>query len=355
MKYLVKMITLVFVVFLLNENTAYATGTLDFTLDQIRGKISEEMNSIETFEYESFEKVERVNNDNNNTQVYAFYKNELPSAILIKGSTSNDYLSDLMLQTGKEIEKLLDDDSLVVMTYNSSDSAEKYYTFIADGNISSELLIDIASDINQNSFFNLNRDTIKSLLESFQFNDLYNLALLYNNNNPNDSQSSYIVQKIEPLLTDIEKITIVTDDFTGEKTAYYSDLKSLDSSVHFLPYLKRYTVSVDAGFTIDDWLFSNAILMSIDGEVYDLVETKSSRDVNDDATITEIHKSIPIEKDEIVENLKKAKNVSLRFVGSKGNYDYQLSENELQAWKLLYNLSRVIYDIDNESFRYTLR
>ena len=151
-----------------------------------------------------------------------------------------------------------------------------------------------------------------------------------------------------PVLSEDElKKTIYSrDEISGVALAQYELNRSSDTEawVDISPDGKQFGFTWFGRYLGDDWLFVESLLVNVDGEVYDLPLCYYNNDVFDSGRVYESFSPCPEDlDDELILNIVNGDRVLVRFDGSEGNYDFELTDDEKlsleYALNLFHNLS----------------
>lgn len=203
-------------------------------------------------------------------------------------------------------------------------------------------------DIDPDSFLSKmdNIETLNKLLEKAQFAEIQTIL----NQHKDDKSLDPIrgcLDIILPLLTDT---TTETDSLTGKVTMYYKDIRTVNQKTHFATFYSPIgSVKTIIGFVNDNWLFWDKTYIKVDeNEPLSESTPQPKRDINDDGTITESSEFVANRR--ILEQLKENSKVTVRFEGLEGILDYDLSNDEVQAYKIFKTISDNAIDISNYLF-----
>lgn len=120
-----------------------------------------------------------------------------------------------------------------------------------------------------NDFFDQYDDAseLQRMVRTQEISQFYDLVVDYiENTNPKSSDSAFELKEVmEPIVSDWESFTIVSDSFKDATYVYYGDIKEITDDVHFVP---RYAAGssvpgegfqITMGFYADDWLFFDEV------------------------------------------------------------------------------------------------
>ena len=145
----------------------------------------------------------------------------------------------------------------------------------------------------------------------------------------------------------LKKLDSKHDDMYNATYISPKGIDKISRKIHLAPYLSvegsLKTLYIDLGFQEDDWVFFNAIIFNIDGELT-TVEVKKSDVQKDTIWGDGIYEYIPLSQSKyanifkLVEKIVNGNKVKVRFTGDQYYTDYVITKNEKQGLKDIYEL-----------------
>lgn len=289
--------------------------------------------------------IKTVYNENDDMRLteYTVKGEEMPSIIMISAE-KNDY--DKFVEFGSEIflqSPVWGEDYANV--YEAKGNNTYVFAYIFNDELNP---LSLPLNFNQMKTNDLleNADTrqeIGELIRSHNYSGVVNLAEEYAvEKQPHESDSVHqILALFEPIAIYLDDITVEKDDFDGNETVVYKDLNSINSSNNFFASIKNNSLYYDYGFEKEHWLFFDKTAIKIGDAIYSDSLSKTERDVLGGSLIRETastSKYVTTSLEEILENAKEENSGTIRFSGSKGDLDLELSNDEIKSLYVITNL-----------------
>lgn len=213
-------------------------------------------------------------------------------------------------------------------TYTDADSI-LYNAEMIDGEFTLDPVIDFFSDVER-------QEQYKEMYQSYRYSELIeyvNEYLSSNNVTPLDSAYS-ILDLLTPLTQYADSWNVKFDDFDSTYTLSFKGADKISSKNSIVVNVKKTSLDIKIGFRKKGWLFFNSIELSIDGKraygasvnSYDVTRNVISGSIIEEYCLCSFY-------DDVIESLKDADTVILRFENSESEevYDHTLSQAEKDA------------------------
>lgn len=296
------------------------------------------------FDHETFS-IKTIYNENDDMRLteYTIQGEEMPSIVMISAE-KNDY--DKFVDFGREIflqSPVWGED--FVNVYEAKGNNTYVFAYIFNDELNTPSLPLNFNQMKTDDFLKSAeiRQEIGELIRSHNYSEVVKLAADYaSERKTHESDSVHQIQELfEPIANYMDDITVVTDDFDGNETVVFKELNSINSSNNFFASIKNNSLYYDYGFEKEHWLFFDKTAIKIGDTIYSDSLTKTERDVLSGSLIRETastSKYVTDSLDEILEKAKVENSGTIRFSGSKGDLDLELSNDEIKSLYVITNL-----------------
>ena len=203
------------------------------------------------------------------------------------------------------------------------------------------------------------RDEYRDALNDLDFDALDTLVATYiEDSAPDADDPIYAVADLTAeALEKLGSCSVDRDDIEDVTTIYYSDINKVTSDTHFIPSLRNADLRILVGFTADDWLFFDSVIVSADGEKVESRDYKSyevDTDVLDGGRVREqvLIKYSYGEPDLSV--MDDAESVIIRFKNKETEemIDFDLTAEEREAAVTIYRLWQIREELNDYYLEY---
>ncbi|GIO25297.1 hypothetical protein [Oceanobacillus sp. J11TS1] len=312
--------------------------------------------SLQSFEYENMN-IDVIDSDNSAFRMFVYYvdDSEYASGIVLRNNGNNKDLSQETFDffydsidkgaqdASRQFKRAHDDYYLVGVIFNSEIDIDNPP-------------VDL-SEISGKDFFSNEENVVfyKNALNKAEYKEIYDTASTYVDNNDVSEYDSAneIIEILEPIQDYMEDIEIQYDDFDEVSTIYYKGLNDISSENYIVPFIttEDNTMNLLVGFEKENWLFADDVIFNIDGEretigTFDFdTETLGGRLIREEDIKTNVD-------EELIEEIVEADEVKMRFEGSKGELDYTLTTNDINAIKTLSSFNGIRNELSNLLYRF---
>lgn len=319
----------------------------------------DDYSKIKTYESHNGMTIDVINRENTlHFFVYTFKGEEFPSVVITRTNTvpvvneeAVEILTDIVLSLDEDVYPFVD----VIPGVEEEDYLTVGIVFNNERDIT-ELPVFI-SEIAINDFF-FDDDNISFYNESSNraaYEKLYERVLSYiEENDLKGHDSAYeIIDILQPVQKSMEKVEIQYDDFNNVATIYYQGLTDISSQNHIVPFITTNDnkMNILVGFEKDGWLFADNLHFNIDGEQESFGSFDPDRHTLGGSRIREEYIKTNYD-DDLTEMIINANEVRMRFKGDKGNLDYTLTNDDIEALKTIQTFNGVRNDLSNLLYRF---
>jgi len=310
------------------------------------------------FDHETFS-IKTIYNEVNDMRLteYTLQGEKMPSIIMI---SAEKYDHDKFVEFGREIflqSPVWGEDYAKV--YEGKGNNTYIFSYVFNHELVAAALPLNFNQMKTSDFLKSSdtRQEIGELLRDHKYDEVLKLAEDYLlTETPHESDSVYqILDYFEPIKEYFDDITIVTDDFDGKQTVVYKDLKSITPTNNFFASIKNNSLYYDYGFEKEHWLFFDKITLKIGDVLYSDSTSKTERDTLGGALIREtasVSKYLTTSLDDILEKAKEESSGTIRFSGSKGDLDLELSKDEIKSLYVITNLEKASESIKDIVYKF---
>ncbi|GEN87200.1 hypothetical protein [Oceanobacillus sojae] len=312
--------------------------------------------TLQSFEYEDM-KIDIIDSDYSTFRMFIYYLNdaEYASGIVLRNNGNN-----------RDLEKETFDFFYNNLPENITDNSRQFKSakndyYLVGVIFNNEVDIDNPpveiSQIVQSDFFldEENVDFYKQASKKAEYKEIYERVNSYiEENDVNDNDSAYEIKNIiDPVKDLMDKVEVHYDDFDDVSTIYYQGLNDVSNDKHIVPFIttEDNTMTFLVGFEKEDWLFADNVVFNIDGEKESIGTFNFDTDILNGSLIREEDTITNIDE-ELIEKIIDAEEVKMRFEGDKGEIDYTLTENDIQAIQTIKSFKGIKNDLSNLLFRF---
>ncbi|MEF3330614.1 hypothetical protein [Oceanobacillus oncorhynchi] len=314
----------------------------------------EQEESLRSYDYENM-KIDVVDNDPFRIFVYYTDDSEYASGLVLRNNGNNKDLSKEIFDFFyNDMDESIQNAS---RQFKRADGDNYLIGVIFNGEIDIDNPPIDLSEISGKDFFldEENVELYRNALNTAEYQEIYNKATSYLDNNEVSEYDSAneIIEILEPIQDYMDEIEIEYDDFDDVSTLYYQGLNDISSENYIVPFIttEENSMNLLVGFEKEDWLFADNVILNIDGEretlgTFDFdTETLGGSLIREEDTKTNID-------EELIEKIIDADEVKVRFEGSKGEIDYTLTANDINAIKTISSFNGIRNDLSNLLHRF---
>jgi len=214
-----------------------------------------------------------------------------------------------------------------------------------DYELTAQLPIPIPEPEPLTNFFAIedNVEQFDQFMRSGNFVGIRDLANAYiEHNNPDEQDSVWaVLNYLEPLLENIDRVTIVHDTFNNVATIFYSGLTDINLTHSFVPYTgTRSRLGIMVGFHNNGWIFADRARIRLEnGETVSVIMGRdATTDVIRGGEIREFVRLNPSSRQ--LEQLLASRPYIIRFEGNERQLDRTLTEAEQNALEIIHLFDR---------------
>lgn len=209
-------------------------------------------------------------------------------------------------------------------------------------------LIILNADLNKEDFlFQEDFDKFYDLIQNYKFEDAFTYSEEYiNKNKPKESNSIYKINNI--LSNGREKTKLLVEEYDNvenKRYFYFKEKKHIDVNTNLITYLEDNNMKNIVGFTNDNWIFFEDVIVSMDEQEGEAVfgQINPKIEVLDGGMIQEYAECRLYEK--YSTQIMNSNKSIIRFKGKDKNIDKEISEEEMEELKYIYDCQKVYYDL----------
>lgn len=212
----------------------------------------------------------------------------------------------------------------------------------------------------ENDFLSVedNYNTYKECINKGKYADLYDLLQQHlESENVKENDSAYkAVESLDKIMPYIDSVDIEYDEISEEGTIKFKSIKDISSVIHVVPiaYTHSSNVSIKVGFEKADWLFFDRV--TITGKEDNWSRTMKSYDKEQDVISGGTIRESIVENINLEDLLNISQNEApiIRFENQKDDkkIDYQLSKDEINAIKIIYEFGVAYRKLSDLSWDY---
>lgn len=325
------------------------------TEDIFHAKLFEDQEeSLQSYDYENM-KIDVVDNDPFRIFVYYIDDSEYASGLVLRNNGNN---KDLSQETFDFFYNDMDESiQNASRQFKRADGDNYLIGVIFNGEIDIDNPPIDLSEISGKDFFldEENVELYRNALNTAEYQEIYNKATSYFDDNEVSEYDSAneIIEILEPIQDYMDEIEVEYDDFDDVSTLYYQGLNDISSENYIVPFIttEENSMNLLIGFEKENWLFAENVIFNIDGEresfgTFDFdTETLGGRLIREEDIKTNID-------DELIEEIVEADEVKMRFEGSKGELDYTLTANDINAIKTISSFNGIRNELSNLLHRF---
>jgi len=310
--------------------------------------------SLQSYDYENM-KIDVVDNDPFRIFVYYIDDSEYASGLVLRNNGNN---KDLSQETFDFFYNDMDESiQNASRQFKRADGDNYLIGVIFNGEIDIDNPPIDLSEISGKDFFldEENVELYRNALNTAEYQEIYNKATSYLDDNEVSEYDSAneIIEILEPIQDYMDEIEVEYDDFDDVSTLYYQGLNDISSENYIVPFIttEENSMNLLVGFEKENWLFAENVIFNIDGEresfgTFDFdTETLGGRLIREEDIKTNID-------DELIEEIVEADEVKMRFEGSKGELDYTLTANDINAIKTISSFNGIRNELSNLLHRF---
>ncbi|UUI41139.1 hypothetical protein [Oceanobacillus oncorhynchi] len=310
--------------------------------------------SLQSYDYENM-KIDVVDNDPFRIFVYYIDDSEYASGLVLRNNGNN---KDLSQETFDFFYNDMDESiQNASRQFKRADGDNYLIGVIFNGEIDIDNPPIDLSEISGKDFFldEENVELYRNALNTAEYQEIYNKATSYLDDNEVSEYDSAneIIEILEPIQDYMDEIEVEYDDFDDVSTLYYQGLNDISSENYIVPFIttEENSMNLLIGFEKENWLFAENVIFNIDGEresfgTFDFdTETLGGRLIREEDIKTNID-------DELIEEIVEADEVKMRFEGSKGELDYTLTANDINAIKTISSFNGIRNELSNLLHRF---
>ena len=310
--------------------------------------------SLQSYDYENM-KIDVVDNDPFRIFVYYIDDSEYASGLVLRNNGNN---KDLSQETFDFFYNDMDESiQNASRQFKRADGDNYLIGVIFNGEIDIDNPPIDLSEISGKDFFldEENVELYRNALNTAEYQEIYNKATSYLDDNEVSEYDSAneIIEILEPIQDYMDEIEVEYDDFDDVSTLYYQGLNDISSENYIVPFIttEENSMNLLVGFEKENWLFAENVIFNIDGEresfgTFDFdTETLGGRLIREEDIKTNID-------DELIEEIVEADEVKMRFEGSKGELDYTLTANDINAIKTISSFNGIRNGLSNLLHRF---